>query len=336
MKKSTKLLVSASAIAGAAMLYWKEDKYYKKYPILKEYRSLTHFAFPPCMVAPKPTKIYNKLSTREVVEMENVVTTTRRIRSYDGEEIFVNLIEPLDVKEGESLPCIVYYHGGGYVTGALKSYFTVMEKYVNLVRCKVVFVHYRTLFEKNADACFEDSYAALQWTYDNAGMLGIRRDKIAVAGDSAGGGITAAITHMIRDRKGPEVCYQILIYPVVDSSMSTKSMKLFTDVPAWNAKTNAKMWDAMKKSLSPDMLEYVSPIMMSDFSGLCNGYVEVEEYDCLHDEGKLYAQRLIENGYQIELNDIKGTFHGFDQRFNKVLSKQIFEKRARVLRKAFE
>ena len=279
--------------------------------------------------------LVNKRYKNLIVEDESVMTSTLKIPTYDGSEMLVNVMQPVDCKEDEKLPCMVYYHGGAFVFDAIPEYYPIIAKYVNQVRCKVVFPHYRTMYEGSTDVCFEDAYSTVIWTYENAEMLKIDKERIALGGDSAGGGLTAAVTHMLRDRKGPKVIFQMLIYPVVDSTLSTPSMKKYTDTQGWNAKANAKMWKEMKKRTSPSLMKYVAPILDFDFTGLCDAYIEVEEFDCLHDEGVLYAEKLMSKGYDVELNDMKGTYHGFDQKESKLIARQIFEIRSRALRKAF-
>ena len=336
MRKSTKL-IAGSALAGivGVLAYRRYKEYQQKYPLLDELKAPFHFTFPEKSICPWFADKMNKVTTAEVVELENVVTTTRKIPSYDGEDILINIIEPKEYDGKENLPCLVYSHGGGYVFGVTRQYFGLMADYANKVGCKIVLAHYRTIYEGSFDTCLEDSYSALKWTYDNAERLHIDRNRIAIGGDSAGGGITASLTHMVRDRGELSVCFQMLIYPVTDSSMSTSSMKKYTDAPSWNAKANSKMWKEVRTRMSKDIEKYASPLHCKDFSGLCNAYVEVKEFDCLHDEGVLYAERLIENGYEVELNDMKGTYHGFDALRNKAISRSIIETRAAVLRKAF-
>lgn len=333
--KMIKLGVLASALVGGAMAYKKYQDSFKKYNFADEIKSSCYFTFPAFMVNPMPAKILNKRTGGKVIEREDIVWTTTYIPTYDEQKIRVNVIEPVGCEKGEKLPCLLYFHGGGYVLGSTKKYYDVIATYANKMRCKVVYVHYRTMFEANIDACLEDAYSALLWLLDNAESFDIDRERIAVGGDSAGGGISSALTHIARDRKGFQFIYQMLIYPVVDSSLATTSMKKYTNTPGWNAKANAKMWKHIKKGISPDMMKYISPINNPDFTGLCDAYVEVEEYDCLHDEGVNYAEKLMENGYHVNLNDMKGTYHGFEQIGDNSLSKKIIDKRAAVLRAVF-
>ena len=336
MNKGTKFL-AGSVLAGICGVLGikKYIEYQEKYPVLDELKSPYYFTMPAWTITPTVSGLMNKWQNVDAVGQDDVVTTTRKITSYDGEEIVINIVEPKDYDGEEDLPCLVYSHGGAYALGLSEFYFSVAAEYVKKVGCKVVLAHYRTMFEGSGDTCLEDCYAALKWTYDNAERLHIDKNRIAIAGDSAGGGITASLTHMVRDREEVSVCYQILIYPVTDSSLSTESMKTYTDSPAWNAKANRQMWKEMKKRISPEMEQYISALLCVNFSGLCNAYIEVEEFDCLHDEGVLYAEKLIQNGYEVQLNDVKGTYHGFDVKEGKAIVRSVKEMRFAALRKAF-
>lgn len=336
MSRCIKVL-SGSALVGicGALGFKKYKAYQEKYPVVDELKSAFYFTMPECVMTPIVSGILNRLTDTDVIERDDVVTTTKKIGSYDGKEVLINIMEPKDYDGSEELPCLVYFHGGAYTLGVVKSYFATVADYVKQVGCKVVMPHYRTMFEGSGDTCLEDCYAALKWTYDNAEQLHIDKNRIAIAGDSAGGGITASLTHIVRDRGEMSVCYHMLIYPVVDSSLSTESMKKYTDSPAWNAKANRKMWKELKKRVSAEIEQYISPLQCVDFSGLCNAYIEVEEFDCLHDEGALYAEKLMQNGYEVQLNDMKGTYHGFDAFESKVIVRSVKETRTAALRKAF-
>ena len=122
------------------------------------------------------------------------------------------------------------------------------QVYTREVRCKVVIVHYR--LGKPYPEPVKDCYRALTWVARNADALGIDRERIAVIGDSAGGALAAAVTLIARDKKGPSICFQMLINPVADKNMTSWSMRQFVDSPGWNANLNRQMWDLyMRKGI---------------------------------------------------------------------------------------
>ena len=124
-------------------------------------------------------------------------------------------------------------------------------------------------------------------------MLGIDKDKIAIGGDSAGGNLAACVAQMALDRKEISLCFQLLVYPVCDHTLSTASMYTFQDTPLWNAPSSKLMWDVYLKGKDRNNLpKYVSSLQRTDLKGLPPTYIETAEFDCLRDEGLLYAQKL--------------------------------------------
>ena len=117
--------------------------------------------------------------------------------------------------------------------------------------------------------------------------------------------------------------------------MKTASMQTYTDSPLWNAELNRKMWELYLRDGDCGTPEYAAPKLARDFSDLPPAYVEVVEFDCLHDEGVAYAQALEAAGVEVQLEDVPGTFHGFDFFTDKEISKAMVQKRLQVLRRAF-
>ena len=155
-----------------------------------------------------------------------------------------------------------------------------------------------------------------------------------MGGDSAGGALAAACALRARDEGGPWLCFQLLVYPVTDCRMETNSMRKYTDSPMWNAVLNRKMWELYLRDEDHGTPQYAAPLLAHDFSNLPPAYVEAEEFDCLHDEGIAYAKALEAAGVQVE--DVRGTFHGFDFFTGKEISKTMVQKRTQALRRAFQ
>lgn len=155
------------------------------------------------------------------------------------------------------------------------------------------------------------------------------------AGDSAGGALAAACALRVRDEGRPWLCFQLLVYPVTDSRMETASMRKYTDSPMWNARLNQKMWELYLRDADHGMPQYAAPLLARNFSDLPPAYMEIEEFDCLHDEGIAYAKALEAAGVAVQVEDVKGTFHGFDFFADKEIAKIMAEKRIQALRDAF-
>ncbi len=208
-------------------------------------------------------------------------------------------------------PAVFEIHGGGFLTGNIEMMDAWCERVAAEVDAVVVSVEYRLAPEHPFPAGVEDCYAALAWTGANAVALGVDASRIAVAGQSAGGGLAAATALLARDRGGPALCFQLLEIPELDDRLDTPSMRAFDDTPLWNRPNAVWSW---RHYLGPawggDVSPYAAPARAEDLSGLPPAYVSTMEFDPLRDEGILYALRLLQAGVSVELHSYAGTFHG--------------------------
>lgn len=256
-----------------------------------------------------------------------------KILGYGGDLIPVKIFEPEEIEPG--CPCLVYFHGGGFMIHAAPYHIKLCNWYALKTPCKVVMVDYR-LLPHQFPTSVEDCYAGLKWAYDNAETLGIDRNRIAIGGDSAGGNLTAAVSLLARERGGIPIQFQMLIYPVTDARMETESMAEFQDTPMWNAKQNHVMWERYLPAAEAAGLRYlVSPIEAESLAGLPDAYVEVAELDCLRDEGINYAKALEAAGSKVEFHYIEQAIHGFDMAMHSTITRACIAKRITALRRAF-
>lgn len=232
------------------------------------------------------------------------------IPGYGGDEIEILLFSPGSLDS--DAPCLVYFHGGGFLFPAAGPQYDVAVRYAKETPCKLVFVQYRLTPKHRFPIPVEDCYCGWKWTYDNAGQLGIDRKKIAVGGDSAGGCLAAAVSLMARDRSGIKPRFQLLVYPVTDRRMETASQKNYTDTPMWNSRLSEKMWQAYLPEKDFAEIAYASPMEAASFADLPDAYVETAEFDCLHDEGIGFAKALEKAGVPVTVNQTEGTVHGYD------------------------
>lgn len=213
----------------------------------------------------------------------------------------------------KALPALLWIHGGGFIIGDNKMDDGICLRIAEEVGCVVVSVDYRLAPEHTFPAAPEDCYTALQWIAQSAGELGIDPQKIAVAGVSAGGCLAAAVTLMTRDRKGPPLIFQLLIYPVLDDRHTTPSSLVITDDRVWNRSTSLTAWKHyLGSEQQGEVSPYAAPTRAADFSNLPPAYILACELDLLRDEAIEYAQRLMQSGITTELHVFPGTFHGFD------------------------
>jgi len=239
-----------------------------------------------------------------------VNVTSLRIPGYKGAILKAYVIEPKE-STGE-LPCLVYFHGGAFMLKASGSHYKIAKEYAKKLHCKVVYVDYRLAPKHPFPVPVEDCFSTYKWTLQNADILGIDTNRIIIGGDSAGGNLATTVTLIAKDRNLPLPTALLLIYPVTDRRMSTRTMLEYTDTPVWNARLNKMMWDAYLPQVPTKHIEYASPIEAASFSGFPPTYIEVAEYDCLHNEGILLYERLIESGISAELYEIPNACHGFE------------------------
>lgn len=229
-------------------------------------------------------------------------------------------------------PVLVYFHGGGFVTGGLDNEHERCLKFAGEDGIAVVSVDYRLAPEHPFPAGFEDCYAATVWAHEHAGEFGGDPERVAVGGGSAGGALAAAVALRARDEGGPPLVFQMLLYPVLDDRMATPSMRTFTEPPLFNSGDVRHMWRHYLGGRT-DVPAYAAPARAGDLSGLPRAYVLVPEHDPLRDEGLAYAHRLIVSGVPTELHHVPGACHGFDGIMSARLGRLAFEEERAVLRR---
>lgn len=229
--------------------------------------------------------------------------------------------------QGNGLPVIIYYHGGGWVIGSIDSHDNICRSLANKASVIVVSVGYRLAPENPFPAAIDDAYAAFIWVSKNISTFNGNPDKIAVAGDSAGGNLAAAVSLMNRDRAGPGLSAQILIYPSTNlSSLATESHRQFED-GYFLTKNYIENFRSMYLPNPNDWKkELASPLLASNLSNLPPALVLTAEFDPLRDEGEAFAEKLKDSGTSAKLLQYKGMIHGFvgmDRLFDK--SEQAIE-----------
>ncbi len=208
-------------------------------------------------------------------------------------------------------PVVVYFHGGGWVVGNIESHDGTCRSLANASGCIVVSVEYRLAPEHKFPAATDDAYAAARWVSENADGFGGNADRLAVAGDSAGGNLAAVVSLMARDRGGPRIAFQLLVYPVTDFNLDTQS---YMDNAEGYFLTRQGMdwfWKHYLSEPSEGSHPHASPLQAESLSGLPPALVITAEYDPLRDEGEAYAERLKAAGVSADCTRYPGMIHGF-------------------------
>ncbi|MBS0523431.1 MAG: alpha/beta hydrolase [Proteobacteria bacterium] len=217
---------------------------------------------------------------------------------------------PLGV-EGASLPTLLYYHGGGWVIGNIETHDSTCRRIANRSRCQVVSVDYRLAPEHPFPTPIEDSLAAFRHVRDNAALFDADPARLAVGGDSAGGNISAVVCQACKQTGEPMPAFQMLIYPATDARRNTESHRLFSDGYFLTRDLIEWFWKAYAPAGSDLADLRLSPLLAEDVSGLPPAFVLTAGFDPLRDEGRAYADRLIDAGVKTTYVNYPGTIHGF-------------------------
>ncbi len=243
-------------------------------------------------------------------EPEAVAHVEDRTIPGPGGEIPVRIYVP---KGNGPFGVLVYFHGGGWVVGNIEMTDQPCRMLTNAGRCVTISVDYRLAPEHKFPAGPEDCYAATKWAADNAAALNCDAARIAVGGTSAGATLAAAVALMARDRGGPRVAYQLLVYPATTSALDTPSHRQFAK-DSYYILSRADMewfWGHYLGSEADRNNPYACPAYATTLRGVAPAFVITAEYDPLRDEGEAYAARLREEGVQVVLRRYDGVTHGF-------------------------
>ena len=262
----------------------------------------------------------------------------KRERSDEFVNVSVNKVDNVrvlvydSVNTTESSACLLFFHGGGFVFNAAPHHFSLARRFVRELGIKCVFVDYRLAPKYKFPCAVDDCFEVYKWVLNNSGKLKIDCKKIIVCGDSAGGNLAAVTCLKARDNGLQMPLAQMLLYPVLDHRMQTQSYKLYQDTPMCNSKDMAKYYKFyLPTNVAPAI--YLSPIEADDLAGLPHAYLEVAQYDCLHDEGVSYARALEHSGVEVELHETLGAMHGYDIAQNTNFLQKIMTQRITFLKR---
>lgn len=210
---------------------------------------------------------------------------------------------------------VLYLHGGGMIYSLAQTgpfYDWVARFLVAGTGVPILTVDYRVAPEHPHPTPVEDCYAALLWLVDNAGELGVDPNRIGVAGDSAGGGLAAAVSLLARDRGGPMPALQLLIYPMLDDRTRIPAPELDAQYLTWGYDDNITGWDALLGADASDVPGYAAPARAGDLTGLPPAFIDCGDLDIFRTEDVDYSRRLAAAGVPTDLHIYPGCPHGFE------------------------
>ncbi|TFH25529.1 MAG: alpha/beta hydrolase [Bacteroidia bacterium] len=227
-----------------------------------------------------------------------------------GPDIRIRIFKPLNING--KLPAMLYCHGGGYVAMNPEFSLGVIKKFIETRPCVIIAPDYRKALRTPFPAGFNDCFDTLLWAKENADTLGIHSSNFIVAGHSAGGGLTTAITWKARDTQVVNIAFQMPIYPMIDDRQITDSAKDI-HVPVWNTKTNSLAWNSyLKEVKGEDIPKYAAAARNTDYKNFPPTITFVGEFEPFRDENIEYVEALKKEGIPVEFKFYKGCFHGFD------------------------
>jgi acetyl esterase len=211
------------------------------------------------------------------------------------------------------LPALVYFHGGGWVIGSIRTHDATARAVANASGCVVVSVEYRLAPEHRYPAAADDCFAVTRHVAEHPDEFGALPGAVAVGGDSAGGNLAAVVALMARDRGGPAIAFQLLVYPVTNYDYGTVSYRDNAQGYGMTDRDMVWFWDQYLPNAEAGKEPYASPLRAPDLSGLPPALVITAEYDVLRDEGEAYAERLRAAGVPVTATRYDGVQHGFFQ-----------------------
>ncbi len=304
-----------------------------RYPINREFFPFTVFT-PPVRepfvrLAQKGMKVPGFL-----FRDPDVAVQTLKIPAYNDGEIELLILTPRNIRT--PAPCFIDIHGGGFVFPAAGSHYRHALTYAKEAACVVVFVRYRLAPDYPFPYPQEDCCATLCWVYEHAKDLGVDPSRIGIGGDSAGGTLAVTSCLMARDRGyAVRPLFQLLVYPWLDDRNISESYHRYTDTPMWNSSMSKGVGPLINPDPSATPLAYRSPVEAGNFEGLPPAYIEVAEFDPLHDDGICYAGLLKEAGIPVELHETRGTMHGFDTKVSAPTTREMLRRRVEYMKKMF-
>ncbi len=258
-------------------------------------------------------KLFNKMAEKFKHKMTDASLNTeiKWIDRPNGTKLRICIFRALTPKV--NVPGILWLHGGGYGLGVPEQSFAMVKRLIENSGGVVVAPDYRLSVEAPYPAALEDSYLALIWMRDNADELGIRENQLMVGGESAGGGLTAALTLYARDKGEVSIAFQMPLYPMIDDRMNTNSA-VSNNAPVWNSKSNYNGWKLYLGDLfkSDNIPCYAAPARATDYTNLPPTVTFVGELEPFRDETMVYVKHLKEAGCAVDFKVYKGCYHGFD------------------------
>lgn len=239
------------------------------------------------------------------------ISESERTITQNGMQVTIHITRPADAKN--DAPVFIFIHGGGWVLGDYPTHRRLVRDLVVHSGAVAVFPDYTPSPEAQYPVAINQIYAALQWVYENGKEIGVDSSRLAVAGNSVGGNMAAVTALMAKDKKGPEIRLQLLLWPVTNADFETGSYNLFAEERFLTKNMMKWFWDNYLPDTSKRSEIYASPLQATteQLKGLPPALVQTAENDVLRDEGEAYARKLNEAGVDLTLTRYAGQIHDY-------------------------
>ncbi len=305
-----------------------------KYPISKEFGFFRYFIPPINRPMLAMAAAFTSRPPSFLFKDRELSFKKHKIDTLDGGKMELYEIYRNDASDNS--PCLIYYHGGGFIFEGAAYHFRLCMEYAKRTPCKVIYVKYRLCPKHPFPIPQEDSYLAYKYICENAERLGIDKQRIGIGGDSAGGQISAIVALRAREDSYPvKPLFQLLIYPFLDMRNDSESAKKFSDTPMWNSSLSLRIYPLLNPNGISHSEHFLSPCEVSELGGLPRAYIQTAEFDCLRDDGALYHKRLSDAGVCSTLDETKGTMHGFDIVLSSPITRAAVDRRIEFMKNVF-
>lgn len=267
----------------------------------------------------KPVEQLSPASARQVlIDAQKSVTVdysgieeSERVITQDGEKVNIHITRPANAKPGA--PVFVFIHGGGWVLGDYPTHRRLVRDLVVQSGAVSIFPDYTPSPEAQYPVAINQIYATLKWVAANGNEIGVDGTNLAVAGNSVGGNMTAAVVLMAKEKKGPAIKLQVMLWPVTDANFETASYKEMGEERFLTRNMMIWFWDNYLPDKNKRQEIFASPLLASleQLSGLPPALIQTAENDVLRDEGEAYARKLNEAGVKVTLTRYEGLIHDY-------------------------
>ncbi|MBA3977295.1 MAG: alpha/beta hydrolase [Nitrosopumilus sp.] len=228
-------------------------------------------------------------------------------------KMLIQIVRPHESTSNETLPVVMYYHGGGWILGGLDTHERLLRELANGSQAAVVFVNYTRSPEAKYPIALEEAYAATKWIAENGRTLNLNSSRLAVAGDSVGGNMATSVALLCKERGGPAIDLQLLFYPVTDANFNTSSYMKYQEGYFLTREAMKWFWSNYLSNDTNIKEPTVSPLQASaeQLTGMPPALIIVGENDVLRDEGEAYAHKLMQAKVPTTAIRFLGTIHDF-------------------------